>query len=100
MKISRSERDAAAACGARIDEMIDRTTGSVADFARRLGYSESAVRKWIRNESEPGATALRRMCYEFGINPEYILGIAIEPYAVTWDGFGFDPSKAKQEELQ
>lgn len=59
----------------RVSAAISRTYQSVAEFARKMELSETAVHKWAKGQAEPSAEALLKM-HALGINPLYVLGVS------------------------
>ncbi len=70
---------------ARLRQVVD-AYGSTSSFARALGRSEGAVRKWLRGESEPGVSDLRALCKLTGTGVEWLVlgtGSRLGPLAIS-----------------
>ena len=46
---------------------------TVADLARRVGVSKSAMEKYLAGPSSPRASTIRTICLEFGVDAEWLL---------------------------
>lgn len=57
---------------ARLRERLERF-GSVSALALAIHRSESAVRKWLRGQSEPSVTDLRALCEVTGTRIEWLV---------------------------
>lgn len=57
---------------ARLREVID-LIGSNLTASKAIARSEGAVRKWLRGESEPSASDIRRLCETSGYSVEWVL---------------------------
>jgi transcriptional regulator with XRE-family HTH domain len=56
----------------RLKEVID-TFGHITVAASVIDRSEGALRKWLRGESEPSASDIRRLCEASGHSAEWFL---------------------------
>jgi hypothetical protein len=56
----------------RLREVID-SIGSNLSASKAIARSEGAVRKWLRGESEPSASDMRRLCETSGYSAEWVL---------------------------
>ena len=63
------ERDGFAA---RLRQVVD-AYGSTSSFARTLGRSEGALRKWLRGQSEPSVSDLRAVCEMTATSVEWLV---------------------------
>lgn len=57
---------------ARLQELMD-AIGSNLAASKAIGRSEGAVRKWLRGDSEPAASDIRRLCEVSGFSAEWVL---------------------------
>jgi transcriptional regulator with XRE-family HTH domain len=57
---------------ARLRQVVD-AYGSTSSFARTLGRSEGALRKWLRGQSEPSVSDLRAVCEMTGTSVEWLV---------------------------
>jgi transcriptional regulator with XRE-family HTH domain len=57
---------------ARLRQVVE-AHGSTSAFARSLGRSEGALRKWLRGQSEPNVSDLRAICEMTGTNVEWLV---------------------------
>jgi transcriptional regulator with XRE-family HTH domain len=56
----------------RLTEVIG-SVGSTNAVALAIGRSEGLLRKWLRGQSEPAASDIRRLCEISGYSAEWIL---------------------------
>jgi transcriptional regulator with XRE-family HTH domain len=57
---------------ARLRQVVD-AHGSTSSFARALGRSEGALRKWLRGQSEPNVSDLRALCEMTDTSVEWLV---------------------------
>jgi transcriptional regulator with XRE-family HTH domain len=57
---------------ARLRQVVD-AHGSTSSFARALGRSEGALRKWLRGQSEPNVSDLRALCEMTSTSIEWLV---------------------------
>lgn len=57
---------------ARLGEMVG-SIGSNLEASKAIGRSEGVIRKWLRGQSEPASSDIRRLCEASGFSAEWIL---------------------------
>lgn len=48
---------------------------SQSELAKKIGYTQRAVSKWINSQSEPTETAIRKCAEFFEVSADYLLGL-------------------------
>lgn len=61
--------------GARIKRLRTNADMTQSELAARLGKSESAVRMWELDKSEPRIEALRQLAVIFNVSVDWIIGV-------------------------
>jgi len=70
---SESEKEYNRALSKRIAEATAGVTS--AELARRLGVHEQSVYRWLRRDYVPSAVNIAKLCREFGLDANELLGV-------------------------
>ncbi len=58
-----------------LKELMEENHMTQESLAKAIGYSQRAVSKWIRGQSEPSATAIYKCAKYFNVSADYLLGL-------------------------
>ena len=64
--------------GKRLKELLEEHELSQTDFARKIGYSQRGVSRWIMLQSEPTESVIKNTAKFFDVTTDYLLGLEDE----------------------
>ena len=64
--------------GKRLKELLEEQELSQDDFAKKIGYSQRGVSRWITLQSEPTEDAIRKTAKFFDVTADYLIGLEDE----------------------
>lgn len=68
--------------GLRLKTLMEEGQITQTELAKRIGFTQRAISKWVNLQSEPTETAILKIADQFSVSIDYLLGQTEDPDAI------------------